>query len=195
MRGIYCSDSAGPWISRVSKISMHLLCRQACLQVPPLWRFLNRKWCRGVTVTAIKSFVVIWLPKTRSTKVFSLIIILSSLRPCTPGHPRIRDLLHSGEFTIPPESLFHWPEKNPKINFIVQDRGPLLPRTFKAIMNPNHEQQIGAYVNSLTPATNLTLASANSKNSSPRLPSAEEASLCLPWIFERPNLFIAFLGE
>lgn len=52
-------------------------------------------------------------------------------------------------------------------------------------MNPNQEQQIGAYVNSLTPATNLSLASANSKNSPPRLPSAEVASLCLQWIFER----------
>lgn len=43
------------------------------------------------------------------------------------------------------------------------------------IMNSNHEQQIGAYVNSLTPATNLTLASRNShQNSSSPLPSAEE---------------------
>ena len=62
-------------------------------------------------------------------------------------------------------------------------------------MNPNHEQQIGAYVNSLTPATNLSLASANSKNSPPRLSSAEEASLYLQWIFERPNLFIALFGR
>ena len=59
---------------------------------------------------------------------------------------------------------------------------------------PNHEQQIGAYVNSLTPATNLSLASGNSKNPPSRLPSAEEASRCLQWIFERPNLFIAVLG-
>ena len=65
----------------------------------------------------------------------------------------------------------------------------------KAIMNPNHEQQIGAYVNSLTPATNLSLVNANSKNSPPRLPSAEEAGLCLQWIFERLSLFIALLGE
>ena len=54
-------------------------------------------------------------------------------------------------------------------------------------MNPNHEQQMGAYVNSLTPATTLSLASGASKNSSSRLPSAEEASRCLQWIFERPT--------
>ena len=57
-------------------------------------------------------------------------------------------------------------------------------------MNPNREQQIGAYVNSLTPATDLSLANANSKNSSLRLPSAEEASSCLQRIFERPKKII-----
>ena len=62
-------------------------------------------------------------------------------------------------------------------------------------MNTNQEQQIGAYVNSLTPTTTLSLASGNSKNSPSRIPSAEEASSCLQWIFERPNLFIAILGE
>ncbi|KAF8812697.1 hypothetical protein BYT27DRAFT_7182414 [Phlegmacium glaucopus] len=43
-------------------------------------------------------------------------------------------------------------------------------------MNPNHEQQIGTYVNSLTPATNLSLASGRNshQNSSSQLPSAEE---------------------
>jgi hypothetical protein len=61
-------------------------------------------------------------------------------------------------------------------------------------MNPNHEQ-IGAYVNSLTPATNLSLASGNPNTSSSPLPSAEEASRYLRWIFERLNLFIAVLGE
>jgi hypothetical protein len=47
-------------------------------------------------------------------------------------------------------------------------------------MNPSHEQQpIGAYVNSLTPATNLSLASGRNSHqtSSSQLPSgAEEAS-------------------
>ena len=89
------------------------------------------------------------------------------------------------EYTIPPGCLFHRSDvKCPEIKFIVQDRTYLVLRTFKVIMNPNHEQQIGAYVNSLTPATDLSLASGNSKNS-PRLPSAEEASPRLQWIFER----------
>ena len=49
------------------------------------------------------------------------------------------------------------------------------------IMNPNHEQQLGAYVNSLTPATNMSLASNRGSHqpSSSQLPSAEEASRML----------------
>lgn len=46
-------------------------------------------------------------------------------------------------------------------------------------MNPSHEQPIGAYVNSLTPATNLSLTSGlnSHQTSSSQLPSgAEEAS-------------------
>jgi hypothetical protein len=84
--------------------------------------------------------------------------------------------------------------KSPEI-FFKKIQHILFQGTFKAIMNPNHEQQIGAYVNSLTPATNMSLASGNSKISPSRLPSAEEASRYLEWIFERPNLFIAALGE
>jgi hypothetical protein len=59
-------------------------------------------------------------------------------------------------------------------------------------MDPSnhHEQQIGAYVNSLTPTTDLSLdSSGNSKILPSRLPSAEEASSRLNF-FEAPKTYL-----
>ena len=140
------------------------------------------------------------MPKTRSTKVSfgsrrgSLPLSPCHLRPCTsgyrPGSETSDHLLHSGELTTPPKKPFrHSDMKRLEIYFILlfffrdsRCQTHLVPRYSIVIMNS--EQQIGAYVNSLTPATNLLASGRNSyQNSSSQLPSAEEASRCLQEMF------------
>ena len=176
----------------------------------PCIRHLSRSWSLSSKVVSKKevivnkSFVVVWLAKTRSTKIsfgsrrwshrYYHLVIFVRVPPDIAQDQRPQTTYYTFLWAFKKAFPSSWYEKprdrlHLAIFFFFETT---VSKLITSIMNPGHDQQIGAYVNSLTPATNLSLASGRNSHQNPsssQLPSAEEASC--DEIFERPNLIIA----